>query len=363
MIYVIVVLIVLALVAMGISLLIGGFEVLKWVSYTLAGLAVIFIVVTYADDVWNWVFGDDDEIVAPAPEPSPGSALNEAELERQLRELEDEVQGRVRASLGVIRADGQVTQAELDAAIALAKTQVGQAPDPTPTPTPVPDPTQVPVTPTPAPDPAPTQAPAPTPTPVVTPAPAPTQAPAVPVAQTSCQFPGPGNLDDMPKTVIELAPQGQWFHRVFNERLFHAPDWGGADSWFVSLALGPNSGGFWMDHGNPGQIVYRGTQNHLTWCLGVLTSSQYRDQFLAGASGPVGINVRIAPHSVVTVVTASGNVVSQETSDAGDITIILPDDGVVTIAVDYTTAAPTHESLVWWGPYDRSEHINTIDAR
>lgn len=360
MIYLITLLIVIALVAIGISLIIGGFEFLKWGGYVLLGLAALFAIVSYGDDVWNWVFGEDDEIVAPAPEPSPGSALNEAELERQLRELEDEVQGRVRAGLGVLRADGQVTQAELDAAIALAKTQVGQAPDPTPTPTPVPDPTQVPVTPTPAPDPAPTQAPAPTPTPVVTPAP--TQAPAVPVAQTSCQFPGPGNLDDMPKTVIELAPQGQWFHRVFNERLFHTPDWGGADSWFVSLALGSHSGGSWTDHGNPGQIVYRGTQTHITWCLGVLTSSQYRDQFMSGATDPAAVNVRIAPHSVVTVTGPSGTQ-SQATSDAGDITIILPDSGVVVIAVDYTTAAPTHESLVWWGPYDRSANINTIDAR
>ena len=87
------------------------------------------------------------------------------------------------------------------------------------------------------------------------------------------------------------------------------------------------------------------------------------DEFLAGASGPVAINVRIAPNSTVTVVTASGNTVSQATSDAGDITVILPDSGVVTISVDYATAEATHESLVWWGPYDRSDGINTIDAR
>ncbi len=194
----------------------------------------------------------------------------------------------------------------------------------------------------------------------------PDQEPAMPepVQQTgqSCQFPASGNLDDMPKTEIELASYGQWFHRVFNPHLFKAPDWGGADSWFVTLALGNHSGGAWTDHGNPGQIVYRGTSTHIQWCLGVLTSSQYVDQFLAGASGPVAINVRIAPNSVVTVNGPSG-AHSQVTSDAGDITIILPDDGVVSITVDYTTAAPTHESLVWWGPYDRSENINTIDAR
>lgn len=182
-------------------------------------------------------------------------------------------------------------------------------------------------------------------------------------APEPCYLPHPGSLDSMDSKVIEEFVPNTWTHRVFNPALFHAPDWGGADSWFVSLALGPHSGGAWTDFNNPGQIIYRGTQTHISWCLGVLTSSQYKDQFLAGSSGPAAVNVRIAPHSVVTVVTNSGNVVSQATSDMGDITIILPDDGVVTIAVDYSTAAPTHESHVWWGPYDRSANINTIDAR
>lgn len=176
-------------------------------------------------------------------------------------------------------------------------------------------------------------------------------------------LPAPGNLDNMPKTVIELAPLNTWFHRVFAPRLFNeANSWGGADSWFVTLALGANSGGQWTSHGNPGQIVYRGTSTHIAWILGVQTTAQYKNQFMDG-NLPAAINVRIASNSVVTVVTASGKVVKQATSDQGDITVILPDSGVVSISVDYTTAAPTHESLVWWGPYDRSQNINTIDAR
>jgi len=155
-----------------------------------------------------------------------------------------------------------------------------------------------------------------------------------------------------------------WFHRVFNSRLFHTPDWGGADSWFVSLAIGTNSGGNWTSHGNPGQVVFRGTSTHLEWCLGILTTSKYKSQFMENSTTmPAAINVRIIPNSIVTVVTASGKTVSQATSDAGDITIILPDSGIVTIMVNYTTAAPSHESLVWWGPYDRSANINTVDAR
>ena len=184
--------------------------------------------------------------------------------------------------------------------------------------------------------------------------------------------PAPGsdlnNDNDFDKTHIELSKVDRWIHRVFDTRLFNeANSWGGADSWFVSLNKGPNSGGFWTDHGkfSSGEIVYRGTETHIAWCLGVLTTGQYKSEFFDGEDTnlPAAINVRIAPKSVVTVKTASGNSVSQATSDAGDITIIMPDSGVITICVDYTTAAPTHESLVWWGPYDRSENINTIDAR
>lgn len=183
-----------------------------------------------------------------------------------------------------------------------------------------------------------------------------------PSGQTA--LPASGNLDTMQKTVIELAPQNTWFHRVFNPRLFNAANnWGGADSWFVTLALGPNAGGAWTSHGNPGQIVYRGTSTQISWNLGVLTTAQWKSQFMGDTNLPAAVNVRIAPNSVVTVRTASGKVVSQATSDAGDITVILPDSGVVTITVNYTTAAPTHESLVWWGSYDRSVNINTVDAR
>jgi hypothetical protein len=192
----------------------------------------------------------------------------------------------------------------------------------------------------------------------------PTAAPAVAQNPGACTFSAPGNLDAMPKVRIDKAQLDTWFHNVFNESLFVAPGWNGADSWFESLALGPNSGGSWKSMGNPGQVVYRGTSTHISWCLGILTTSQWKSQFMDGsAAANAAINVRIAPESVVTVTTASGKTVQQATSDMGDITIILPDSGVVTISVDYTTAAPTHESFVWLGPYDRSKGINTVDAR
>lgn len=205
-----------------------------------------------------------------------------------------------------------------------------------------------------------------TPVPVATATPVPTARPSQPLAAACPTFPAPSSdLDSMPKTKIELVPQNTWFHRVFNERLFHAPNWDGADSWFVTLALGSNSGGNWTSFRNPGQVIFRGTSTNISWCLGVLTTSKFKEQFLDGVSTstPASINVRITPNSNVNVVTASGKTINQATSDAGDITIVLPDSGVTMIGVSYITAAPTHESHVWWGPHDRTAGINTIDAR
>lgn len=187
---------------------------------------------------------------------------------------------------------------------------------------------------------------------------------AVVSAPEVCNMVAPsGDPNNWPKTLIELAPEDQWFHRVFNARQFHAPSWDGADSWFVSLNLGPNSGGAWTSHGNPGQIVYRGTSTHIQWCLGLTMDGQWKEQFMGAGTMPAAVNVRIAPHSLISVRTASGAVLSQTTSDMGDLTITLPDSGTIVIAVDYTTAAPTHESLVWWGPEDRTQDINILDAR
>jgi hypothetical protein len=207
--------------------------------------------------------------------------------------------------------------------------------------------------------------------------PAPTSAPATstnvpaatnaPVVNTTgdCTFSAPStDFDSMPKTLIELAEMNKWFHRVYNPREFNAAhNWGGADSWFNTYALGPNSGGAWTSYGNPGEFVYRATSTHVNWCLGVHTNSQYKDQFLGNqASLSAAINIRVAHDVDVYVQTASGKVVVQKTSDQGDITVVLPDNGTVFIWTDFSTAAPTFESKVWVGPYDRSEFINTIRA-
>jgi len=221
--------------------------------------------------------------------------------------------------------------------------------------------------------PYPTQ-PAPTAQPPAPPAPAavqPTAAPAVaqlptaPAMTGSCSFAAPGNPEAMPKILIDNAPDNTWFHRVFNPSLFVAPNWNGADSWFFAYAIGPNSGGSWISHGNPGEFMYRQNMVSASWCLGVTTNGTMKEQFMSGPrpAENAAINVRVLPNTVVHVTTANGSPVSQATSDGGDITIIVPDNGTITISTSFTTAAPTFESFVWVGPYDRSQFINTIDAR
>jgi hypothetical protein len=185
-----------------------------------------------------------------------------------------------------------------------------------------------------------------------------------PQGPSVCSVPSVGDLEAMPKATIEMAPDNTWFHRVFNERLFNAANnWGGADSWFLAFLKGPNKGGAWTSYHNPGEIIYRATSTHTEWCLGVATAAQYKAQFMDGASGNAAMNVRIKPGSMVSVRKANGQVVSQATSDGGDITIILPDSGTVVVSVSFDMAAQTFESKVWFGPYDRSVGINTIDAR
>lgn len=196
-----------------------------------------------------------------------------------------------------------------------------------------------------------------TPTLTFTPGPSPTPIPG------NCLFRNPDKLDDMPKTVIELFNLNEWSHRVFNTRLFRAPDWDGADSWFVTLALGPHSGGFWTSYYNPGQIIHRGTDRHQSYCIGVLTTSAWMSQFLDGASPPAQVSVKIGHDQLVNVRTWNGRVISQATSDQGDITITLPNDGVTVVWTDFWTDAPTFDSVVHWGPDDRIPNINRIDAR
>lgn len=175
------------------------------------------------------------------------------------------------------------------------------------------------------------------------------------------------NSSQFDKTTIELAQQNHWTHRVFNMRDFHAPDWGGADSWFVSLNIGPNSGGAWTSYGNQGEVIYRAKSTQVAWCIGVLTNSQYKAQFLSNTNDPnqvVGFNVKTAPGTTVAVKTHNGTVKTAPTSDLGDVLVQLPDDGTTTICTAFTSAAPTSESRLHWGPDDRpTEAINRIDAR
>lgn len=170
------------------------------------------------------------------------------------------------------------------------------------------------------------------------------------------------------KTTIELAKEGRWTHRVFNARLFNAANnWGGADSWYASLNIGPNTGGAWTSYGNPSEIIYRATSTQVGWCVSILTTSTFKAEFLSNTNDPsqvVGFNVKTAPNTMVAVMTQSGQLKTGTTSDLGDILVQLPNDGVTTICTAFTSAAPTSESRLHWGPDDRpTEAIDRIDAQ
>lgn len=176
-------------------------------------------------------------------------------------------------------------------------------------------------------------------------------------------LPAHPNLDDLPKTTIQDAPRGQWFHRVYNPDWFHAPDWGGADSWFTTLAILRENGGQFRSFGTPGMITFRQSQSYAEFQLAVLTTARWRDQFLAGAQGPVQMNIRTAPGAYVSLVGPGGDIrISQRTSDMGDITINLPDECRVTVACAPKIHDENGETIIWFGPTDRTSDIDLING-
>lgn len=192
---------------------------------------------------------------------------------------------------------------------------------------------------------------------------APTTAPAVQDQGNSCSFNLPRTIDHEAlnsEYIVEEAPRDAWFHRLWDKNLFHAPDWAGSDTWFMTYAILHESGGSFISHGNKGEIVFRGNSTELEWCLAIMTTEQYKGDIDNGYE-QVAVNIQIAPNTPVDLIDANGNVlVTQNTSDQGDLTITLPNSGVIAIHARYHTDAPTDEAEVWFGPYDRSDEINTL---
>lgn len=223
---------------------------------------------------------------------------------------------------------------------------------------------------------------------------APTQSSGTGTTVNNCQF-GDAHIDDMNKAHIDKANKGEWTLTVFNEGLFNVENgWQGADSFYTAKAIGDYSGGSWVSHGNPGEYIFRQTETHASFCMGINTTTSWTDengtvinlkeQFLSNTDVDVAqVSIRVAHDAWVNIWSSTGNYeigtdpnkhvvecrdlsgggISCKTSDQGDITIVLPDDGIVTFWTEYETDASTFEAIVKVGPFDRSDDINYVDTR
>lgn len=174
----------------------------------------------------------------------------------------------------------------------------------------------------------------------------------------------PADLEPLPRSIVDSAPFGQWFHPIFDQGTFQKS--GGFDgqwSWAHTVCLGQSNGGRFKNfERNDGRFVFRmdTTQSHQAFAI--LTTSRWKSQFMQGDTRfPFSVNIRAMPGTTIQV--AGNKSGSQAVSQGGDLTIILPDDGITSFVYDVSDPAMTHETIVWVGPYDRSQNINTFDAR
>ncbi len=177
----------------------------------------------------------------------------------------------------------------------------------------------------------------------------------------------PSDLEPLPRVLITSAPLGQWIHPIYKSSTYQSS--GGKDgqwSWAHTVYLAQANGGqFRQFEGNDGAFTFRHSDVHADVSFAVLTTSKWKSQFMEGnTSAPFGLNVRALPGTMITVYGENGKVLgSQAASRAGDLTIILPDDGATGISLSEDDPPKTFEVKIWVGPYDRSEGINTFDAR
>jgi hypothetical protein len=77
------------------------------------------------------------------------------------------------------------------------------------------------------------------------------------------------------------------------------------------------------------------------------------------------INIDTMDDTIVRVYREDGSLVAEQvvSPGGGDITIILPNDGIRWIELDPNDPNAVEETDIWVGPYSRSDNINTIDAR
>lgn len=213
---------------------------------------------------------------------------------------------------------------------------------------------------------APTQ---PAPTATITAFPTATRVPptvSLPVMQTGSTIcPQPGDPEDMVRMVIDSAISGNWFHPIYDSVAYqNSNGTNGQWSWANALCLLPSNGGFYKNfEKSDAHFVFRQNEVNAHIAFATLSTSKYASQFLQGANYDIAVNIRTMPGTTISIYDGNGSLLGfQKVSKAGDLTVILLKDGVTMFVMDVTDPAATLETKVWFGPYDRSQNINTFDA-
>lgn len=190
----------------------------------------------------------------------------------------------------------------------------------------------------------------------------------------------------MKSVTLDQAPTSTWFHRVYNPELFNRENnWGGADSWGVSL-MGAFDGAHFEEFGNPGEVRVQVDEgaDHATLRVGAMTSGSHIDDYKWGTRDGhkrvqmkgknVGMWLRTQPGAAIAVVDpdtglpymdANGLAIAIVANDRGDAGIILPNNGRVEAVWQVTDPTlGSFESVVWFGPDDDPKsdlRINKVD--
>jgi hypothetical protein len=173
----------------------------------------------------------------------------------------------------------------------------------------------------------------------------------------------PGDLETLPKAFTTDAPRNQWVHLRYKSTGDVATT---QFSWAHTFCFAEESGGKFLGfEGNDGRFVFRHSAQQAKLTFFDATSSKYKAQALGNKSNlPYALNIRALPDTPITILGEGGKVLgTQNASRAGDLTVILPDDGVTGFSLSENDPPATFEVQIWVGPYDRSDGIDTFDAR
>lgn len=210
----------------------------------------------------------------------------------------------------------------------------------------------------------------PTSTPTATPnQPAPTMAPNT----SPCKAPTDNAVfEGLPRMTIGMAPIGQWFHPVFDEKAFaDSPDkygrWNGLWNWtFTICKIAQEGGEFRTLPKVDGTVLFRANAPTAKVTIAYYVNTKYVDDFLRANEKGMGlqISIKTMPNNVVSVLDPQNGQVltSKATSPAGEIAVNVK-DGLFVLQVQCDDPSGKKEVSLAQGPDDRPTDTLHLDAR